>query len=276
MRLNLVIFLAGVSLIGCLEFDPTLTRKAVILQATNSNNAYTLINKAFAPRGGAIEAPECGHWDFGPHITQAFDKILGKHVFRFHIHRDKDNDRCIKFDRQRNEIKVFSASPPHLKAKKGNVFTYNWKFRLDKLFQASRRFTHLHQIKAVGGPCDGMPLITLSARKGIRGGPDKFELNYGECSKQNTISTTNLQPFLGQWIEATQQISYGENGKYSVSLKSVTTNETLFVYKDDSVRMWKTGAQFCRPKWGIYRSLADKDNLRDEIVDFADIRISYR
>lgn len=38
--------------------------------------------------------------------------------------------------------------------------------------------------------------------------------------------------------------------------------------------MWKTKAQFLRPKWGIYRSLKHADELRDEQVLFADFEMT--
>jgi len=37
--------------------------------------------------------------------------------------------------------------------------------------------------------------------------------------------------------------------------------------------MWKTGADFQRTKWGIYRSLNNDQDLRDEIVYFTDFYI---
>jgi len=47
----------------------------------------------------------------------------------------------------------------------------------------------------------------------------------------------------------------------------------LFSYSNSNIRTWKTDADFLRPKWGIYRSLKDADNLRDEAVLFADFSI---
>ena len=44
-------------------------------------------------------------------------------------------------------------------------------------------------------------------------------------------------------------------------------------YNTSSLRMWKTNAEFIRPKWGIYRSLNDSASLRDEIVYFANFSI---
>jgi hypothetical protein len=270
MRLALVVLLAGFLPPGLVNASDSL-----VLRATGSKDTYRVINDQLAGwNGNVVEVPDCGHQAFGPHITQASDSILKKDVFRFHAHRDHDDDRCRKSDRQRTEIKVYAKSPYWLKAEQGSRFTYHWKFKLDRSFQGSRSFTHLHQIKAVGGSEASMPLITLSARKGRRGKSDQFELRYADHSKQRTIKSRTLKPFLGLWVEATETISYGENGQYSVTIKSVSTGEQIFSYQNNSIRMWKSGADFLRPKWGIYRSLKDKDNLRDEIVDFADFGIS--
>jgi len=256
--------------------SPSLTTASgkLVLRATGSQVAYTIINDQLADyNGDVIEVPDCSHDEFGPHITQVFNKFLNRYVFRFHIHRDHDSDRCKKFDRQRTEIKVYRKSPEWLRAIEGSQFKYRWKFKLDKLFQGSRHFTHLHQIKAVGGSEASMPLITLSARKGRRGKPDMFELNYAKNSKQRKMKLVKLGPFLGQWAEAIEQISFGENGKYFIKIKSLKTGKQLFNYRNDSIRMWKNEADFLRPKWGIYRSLKDKEMLRDEMVDFADVEI---
>jgi hypothetical protein len=247
---------------------------ATELRADGAQDTYGLINGALAPRGVAIETPDCAHPEFGPHITQAPDLVLGRPVFRFHIHLDRDDDRCLKSDRQRNEIKVYGKSPKRLKAKAGETFVYRWKFRLDRSFRPSRRFTHLHQIKAVGGPEADTPLLTLSARKGRAGEPDRFELNYAERMKQRTVRWVPLQPLLGRWLEATERIAYGENGTYSLRVAAVDGGETLFSYESSPLRMWKSNADFLRPKWGIYRSLQDRGNLRDEIVDFTDFSIA--
>lgn len=272
MRLASVTALSGLILAGCLNAN---IAEAAALKATGADDTYALINSVLAPGGNAVEVPDCGHKDFGPHITQAFDAVLNRQVFRFHAHRDHDDDRCKKSDRQRTEIKLYGKSPEAMLARPGDVHTYRWKFRLDDGFQGSRRFTHLHQIKAVGGPEDSMPLITLTVRKGKAGQPDRFELNYAERLKQGTVHWVDLQPFRGQWVAVTERISYGETGTYAVAIKAVATGETLFRYANDSIRMWKSGADFLRPKWGIYRSLIDKGNLRDETVDFADFEIDH-
>src|SRR5690606_25114971 len=38
--------------------------------------------------------------------------------------------------------------------------------------------------------------------------------------------------------------------------------------------LWRTGTEYNRPKWGIYRSLDTKNEIQDEVVRFADFCIS--
>lgn len=81
----------------------------------------------------------------------------------FLSHVDIDNDRCRVFDRVRTEIKSYAPSPDHLKGFYGETVSYSWDFRLDSLFQPATSFTHLFQVKAVGGE-DNQPFITITPR----------------------------------------------------------------------------------------------------------------
>ncbi|MCF8381499.1 MAG: heparin lyase I family protein [Bacteroidales bacterium] len=244
----------------------------IILNADGPGNTYELINSVLAPGANVIETPDCAHPEFGRHIDEVFDSTLNKYVFRFHIHVTPDNDRCIYFDRQRCEIKTYSASPANLKGVEGELVEYKWKFKLDSAFQSSSSFTHIHQIKAVDGPEESMPLITFTTRKG---NPDQFELRYAKNTTQTTLKKTDLTPFKGEWIDVTERILYGEveTGEYEVTLSKVSDSTILFSYSNYDIRMWKTDASFQRPKWGIYRSLNDAGSLRDEQVLFSDFSI---
>ncbi|MFC2129300.1 Ig-like domain-containing protein [Bacteroidota bacterium] len=249
-----------------------------LLDADGISDTYDLINSVLAPGYNVIESPgitvgSCdNHSAFGDHITQVFDDSLDIYVFAFHIHVDEDNDRCINFDRQRNEIKTYDKSPDSLLGVLGETIEFKWKFKLDEGFQPSSSFTHIHQLKSVGSPEDGMPLITLTPRKGT---PDKLQLRYAATTSQSTIHEVELEPFKGIWVEATERVTYGEAGigTYSISLETVHDGTSLFAYSSSSLRMWKTSADFIRPKWGIYRSLNDAASLRDEIVYFANFSI---
>lgn len=249
------------------------TFSQTILKATGSSNTYALLNEVLAPGYDAVEVPDCGHEDFGSHITEVFDADLNDYAFGFHMHVSEDNDRCKNFDRQRNEIKAYDKSPDNLLGLERETVIYEWKFKLDAGFQPSSSFTHLHQIKAVDGSEDSIPNITLTARKGT---PDKLELRYAEALSQETLLKVDLDLLKGNWVKVVETITYGEaaaGGAYEIEITNDVTGAVILSYADTSLRMWKTDASFLRPKWGVYRSLNDVDSLRDEIVYFADFSI---
>ncbi len=237
-----------------------------ILTADGQTDAYTRIKSVLA---SSPETPDCSHLDFGPHITQAIDDDanFNKYVFVFNIHVIPDNDRCSAFDRQRLEIKTEgnASTPDYVKGFLGDSVTFRWDFKLPAGFQPSTAFTHIHQIKAFDGD-SGAPLITLTPRKA---NPNRLELILIDSKGVTTrLTTTPLAPLVGQWVEAYEKITYGHNGQYSIILKSVTDGTTLFTYSNADLDLWRTGTTVVRPKWGIYRSLNDAVDLRDEQVRF--------
>lgn len=255
----------GIALLHCVLFFCVLLNAQVVLNADGTTDTYELINSVLAPGYNVVEVPDCDHIEFGKHIDQIYDNELDQYVFRFHIHKNEDSDRCIKYDRQRVEIKTYDKSPDNLKAVEGERVEYKWKFKLASDFAPSASFTHLHQLKAVGGSEDGMPLITLTARKG---NPDKLELRYAKNLSQETITKVDLDDYEGQWVEVVEEVEFGESGSYKIVIKTWSNADVLLNYENNDIRMWKTDADFIRPKWGIYRSLNDQDNLKDEIVLF--------
>ncbi|AXO80304.1 fibronectin type III [Olleya aquimaris] len=242
----------------------------VLLEANEAGNTYEDINAVLAPGYDVIEAPDCNHSQFGRHIQEVFDKELNKNVFKFSIHTSPDNDRCKKYDRQRNEIKTYASSPNYLKATKGETVEYKWKFKLPKDFKVSSSFTHIHQIKSVGGPYASIPMISLTLRKGTK---DKLELRYTSTNKQATIKTMVLDQIKGHWVEVTELITFSNKGSYAIELKKVLTNETVFSYENLKMDMWQEEALFSRPKWGIYRSLNNSQDLKDEVLLYASFSI---
>jgi hypothetical protein len=243
----------------------------VVLNADGPGDTYKLINSVFAnPNRNVVEVPDCNHADFKEHIDEVYDADLNKNVFRFHIHVSPDNDRCKKFDRQRNEIKTYKDSPENIKATNGETVEYKWKFKLPENFKPSSSFTHIHQIKAVGGAYASTPMFSLTLRKG---NPDKLELRYTSTNDQNTLKTANLNAFKGNWVEVTEVIKFGNIGSYAIEIKKISNNNVLFSYKNSPLDTWQDGAEFSRPKWGIYRSLKNQQNLQDEILRYADFSI---
>lgn len=260
-------YLSVLLLLSCITIN---AHAQVVLSANGEGNTYDLINNTLAAGYTAVETPDCGHSEFGDHIDEVWDDELDAYVFRFHIHVTPDNDRCKNYDRQRNEIKTYDKSPDNLKAISGETVTYKWLFKIDDGFQPSPSFTHLHQLKAVGGSEESMPLITLTARKGSS---NKLELRYAENTTQETIHQVNLSEFTGEWVEVHELVTFGENGSYDLEIVRLSDQETIMEYHNSDIRMWKTDAEFMRPKWGIYRSLNNADDLRDEIILFNDFSI---
>jgi len=242
----------------------------VVLNADGPGDTYELITSVLAPENNPIEVPDCNHEAFGDHIEEIFDEDLNAFVFRFHMHTTPDNDRCINFDRQRNEIKSYDKSPDNLLGIENEKVIYKWKFKLTSGFQASPNFTHLHQLKSVGGNLASMPMYTLTARKGS---PDKLELRYAQTDNQITLIKEDLDPFVGSWLDVTETIKYGTAGTYSIEITRVEDNEVLLAYANDNIINWRPDASFVRPKWGIYRSLLNAQDLRDEAVLFANFSV---
>ena len=234
-----------------------------LLVADGTTPAYTLIRGVL---GANAETPDCAHPDFGPHITQAQDEELGKHVFVFHMHVTPDNDRCIAFDRQRLEIKTDGGSPSYLKASLNEAVTYRWRFRLPAGFKPTNNFTHIHQLKPGDGDAD-MPIVTLTARKGT---PDRMQVIWSDGAGGHGATPTEvpLAPFLGAWVEAFEQVTFGRNGTFSLVVKRLRDGATLLSYRNTNIDLWRAGTSFVRPKWGIYRSLNSIAELRDEQVRF--------
>lgn len=250
----------------------TLCKAQVFLNADSTpNNTYELINSVLAPGNDAVEVPDCSHGSFGRHITEVFDNELNKNVFEFNAHINEDNDRCINFDRQRVEIKTYAASPDNLKGISGETLVYKWKFKLPQGFQPSTSFTHIHQIKAVDGD-ESLPLFTLTPRKGST---NKMTLLYIKDNVSSVIelASVDLSDFENVWVEATETIKIGTNGTYSITLNRASDNVNLLSYSSLSIQTIRPDNSFIRPKWGIYRSLNNSSDLRDESVRFSDFSI---
>jgi hypothetical protein len=241
----------------------------VTLSATGSGSAYDVIES----KGFGNENPDCRHTSFGPHVTQVFDNTLGKYVFVFHSHITADDDRCTNDDRVRMEIKGGSGSPAEMQHTQGQTAYYRWKFKLDANFVPGSRFCHIFQIKAIEGDA-GAPLITITPRGG---NPQKMQIIHssGEGSGSlGTVKEVELAPFKGNWVEAyvKYKSSEGSAGTFEITLTRVSDGAVLLSYSNNSLDMWRSGADYNRGKWGVYRGKSD--GLRDEQVRFNDFCIS--
>ena len=257
---------------------------------TTGHSAYALIRKAFGTR--AIESPDLyrgNHADV-VHITEDTDEIVGPH-FVFLAHRDHDNDRDKGLtDRQRNEIKAYDKSKRALKGYEGETMQYRWKFKIDSDFEFSKSFTHFFQIKAKNlsklknsKDSDKFPVVTISAvDKGD--GRNELQLRHSPSLDENAMRTKstklvrkNMSLFADQWIEFFVEATYAEAGTLKFQARNIETDELLVDFEAKDIDMWRGERRedFSRPKWGIYRSLKNKDSLRheEEQARFADFSV---
>ena len=270
--------------IVCLFYTLNTMQAQSIIQADGSGNPIVLINSILDPaRGRALESPgfkkgNCDNHSNAnqPHITEVFDQELNKYVFKFVIHKNEDNDRCKKFDRQRNEIKSYRSSPDSLKGTKGETVEYIWKFKLDKNFKPSKHFTHIHQLKSVDEQPKSKPIITLTPRKG-KEGSDQLELWYANGPQKGTLfKKVDLDLFRGRWVKVIETVKYDTIGSYEINITDVKTKKSILKFKKNKLVLWQNKASFIRPKWGIYRSLKKAEQLRDEQLFFADFSIKEK
>ncbi len=278
MKINSIILLFGVVFL-------TFTVKAqTVLNADATSNAYTVINNVLTPGATAVETPDQtsggsavgSHPSFGRHIQMVYDAELGKYVFQFLIHVNPilDNDVSTgDLDRQRVEMKTYAASPANLIGTVGENITYKWQFRLPIGFQPSTNFTHIHQVKAVGGD-ESSPIFTITPRYSTSG--NTLQLIYVKDSANSNFycATAPLSNFLGVWVEATEQLTVGANGTYSMTIKRVSDGSVLLSYTNNNIQTIRPSNTFIRPKWGIYRSITASSLLRDDTLRIASVSIT--
>lgn len=239
------------------------------------SSAYDLIIDVF--KSNPIEAPDFyanDHQDV-EHIYEDTDDDVGDH-FVFIIHRDLDGDKGNFIDRQRNEIKVYNSSPDDLKGYENDYFEYRWKLKINAEITLTTKFTHFFQLKPVGGD-DQQPLITLSAA--IRGGSDTLQVRHSPQSEPSETNYPAIEDFnlvRGEWLDVFVRAHYSDNGFVEVSVTRMSDDVKIIDLYESGIDMWRGDGSFVRPKWGIYRSFAEIDLLREdeENVRFANFEIS--
>ena len=227
---------------------------------------------------GPIEAPDLYPINHPAvrHIYEDSDATVGDH-FVFVIHRDIDidRDRVENDDRQRNEIKTYDKSEEAVRGFENETFVYRWKFRINASMEVSTRFTHLFQLKAVGGP-DSHPILTISGAE--RSGDDGIEVRYSPLQDDTMLQRTNWNMVTGEWLEAYCRVTFAESGDLRLIVTRMSDDEVIFDIDERGLDLWRgeDASHFVRPKWGIYRSILDWDNLRadEENVRFANFSIS--
>ncbi|CAL8079986.1 unnamed protein product [Orchesella dallaii] len=243
------------------------------LRANGQTETYTLIQQVFGGQSSAVEVPDCNHTSFGPHITQVHDPTLDSFVFAFHSHIRQDDDRCVKFDRQRTEIKTNDDLPSdELTGHLGDHLTLSWDFKLDSEFQPPYSFCHIHQLKAVGGD-DSMPIITLTPRRSHPANVIQL-IHMDSFGAFRILELEPLEPWLGQWVHVVSNVTLGNEGRYTFEATRKSDGAPLMSFQSNDIDMWRNATDFIRPKWGIYRSVQEAVVSRDEVVLFHDFCVS--
>ncbi|MEL7312188.1 MAG: hypothetical protein AAFN07_11790 [Pseudomonadota bacterium] len=267
------------------ELEPTTTQPAFVVLserrldadgAGQGEDAYDLI-RAFGGKR-SIEAPDLYSINHpgSAHIYEDSDSEVGPH-FVFVIHRDDDmdRDRRDKSDRQRNEIKTYRSSEDAVKGFEGETLVFRWRFKVEQGMTVSRRFTHLFQLKAVGGD-DSQPILTISGAK--RRGEDGIEIRHSSPPEGQILERSNWSEIEGEWLTAYCRATFSDTGSLRMIVTRLRDGAVIFDVDTANLDLWRgtNASHFVRPKWGIYRSILDRDNLRpdEEMVRFANFSIS--
>jgi len=173
---------------------------------------------------------------------------------------------------------VFSNSDDSLKGFHGETMIYSWKFRVHSTMLVSRKFTHLFQMKFVGGDSQ-KPAVTFSGAQ--RSGSSHFQVRNTSMSNmsENVLTAVPWSDVTGRWLSATVKatmLPIESGGRLRVDITRTDNGHSL-ISLDEPAGLWRPGNEFMRPKWGIYRSKIHPNiqpgDLNDAKVYFTDFCI---
>ena len=91
--------------------------------------------------------------------------------------------------------------------------------------------------------------MTLTPRSGT---PDNIEVSLRDSADVRTVLTTiSLESVEGVWVEVYERVTFGHQGRYAIEIRTLVTGALLIDYEDLDIDLWRVGAEFVRPKWGI-------------------------
>ena len=233
------------------------------LDFKNGESPYKLIKKY----GGDIEENKKKH-DVD-HLSVVYDDELKKHVLRMDMHPKDGDGAGDRSDRQRTEYKGGPSSKNGpLKAKKGDIVSYAWWFKMKSGMKGQGRFYHVFQIKAKGDGVDGSPLMTFGVRKKY------FQLESARDLFDND-EMWELEKMWDKWIRFHVVIHYNDKGGWISVLAKDINGDILYEKKINNLKLWnETGKyEYVRPKLGLYRS---KTGYKDDhSVYHSGVRVIY-
>ena len=260
----LALLLLFTSLLCGKEEPKVLSEIKLQADLTSGKKAIPQVQAAFGKY--SIESPELfegNHRDF-EHLTVKKDKEMGA-SFVFHLHRDKDKDRDKDWpkgqERQRNEIKGYQSSPKTMKALQGEVTRYHWYLKIDESFAITKNFCHFFQLKPVGGKSASDPILTLSGS--IFQGKPQLEIRWWSKDGKERLFVADWKDCKGKWLECECITKTGEKSFLRFSVTS-SDKDIRFGREIPGLVTWRPDYSFVRPKWGIYRSLVNKEDIPNE------------
>jgi hypothetical protein len=184
-----------------------------------------------------------------PGVTHIFAEAT---QYRFVIHKiDRDGS-----DRQRQEVRGMVADGTRTDMKKNETWRYNYQMYIPGSLKGTTSFTHIFQVKHNGV---ASPAVTMSLFRS--GGNETVEMRLFGAG-QAKLGSTPLPPLRDRWIdvEIEVKVADGSGGRVRYSLKDGAT--TVVNASRSGVDTWMGGSQ-AHPKWGIYRSVNDSEQLQD-------------
>lgn len=298
IKARLTFYLAMLLLTACtkpsslsINSTPTTTSTTTHIPTKTHSPLSTTTLKADGPEGeetldliyaafGNLSAETPGRYvddHFGVnHIFERIDPEIGNH-FVFTLHRDLDGDRGKFGDRQRNEIKVHNASDESLKGYEGTKFHYSWKFKILAGTEFSVRASHVFQLKMKNG-IDSSPIATITIADVA--GVDQLQLRYTpDGLKKEIIDSVPLSSIQDEWLQVNATAHFAHTGQLQLSITRLSDSTEIINVNQTPINMWRTIRKgkigYVRPKWGFYRFIIDRENLRadEEQVYFADFEI---
>ncbi|WP_164716684.1 heparin lyase I family protein [Paenibacillus whitsoniae] len=249
--------MAGVALLSTITFSATAFAGTVTMNSDGPNtgkSALEIFKQYFGP------SPVDGPTD-SVHIRETTSASVGN-VFNFHLNDSGDYDGD-NTDRQRVELKGYDKSPDNVVAKQNETVTYKWLFRVMNDFGQSS-FCHIFQIKAKNGTEEADPILTFT----LDG--NNLVFRHSPNGPLTTLAQTPKSNIVGKWVEATVKFKASDSGSLSMTLKDVSSGNTLMSYSGTK-DMWRSGADIVRPKWGIYRKITTGMPTAD--IQFANFQI---
>jgi hypothetical protein len=233
---------------------------------------YAVLGERPVDDQGCREAPTLNR------LTEVMDNTLQAYVFAFHLKVNEDIDCAAeRTDRQRLEVKVYGESPEPLKGREGETHYYRWKLLLPADMQVSSKFTHVFQI--IGDKENTQPLVTFTAFESSDQKSQWFELRYYQLQNDGTLEIKRLQRLslsdvTGRWLDLTVKAYYAADGGVEIKITDIANQNALADVTENNLDLFRGGTEFNRPKWGIYRSLEEKEKLRDETVWMTNVCLS--